>query len=45
MSDDSAAAGPKDRATVMTTTSEVLKVATTVAAEDVAIPAGFKESK
>jgi hypothetical protein len=46
MSDDSAAAaGPKDRATVMTTTSEVLKVATTVSAEDVALPAGFKESK
>jgi len=45
MSDDSAASAPKDRATVVTTTSEVLKVATTVAAEDVAIPAGFKESK
>jgi len=45
-SDDSAAsAGPKDRATVVTTTSEVLKVATTVADADVAIPAGFKESK
>jgi hypothetical protein len=43
--DDTAAAGPRDRANVMTTTSEVLKVATTVAAEDVAIPAGFKESK
>ena len=44
MADDTAATGPKDRATVMTTTSEVLKVATTVTAEDVAIPAGFKES-
>jgi len=43
--DDSTASAPKDRATVVTTTSEVLKVATTVAAEDVAIPAGFKESK
>jgi len=45
-SDDSAAsAGPKDRATVVTTTSETLKVSTTVADADVAIPAGFKESK
>ena len=43
--DNAAAAGPKDRANVMTTTSEVLKDATTVTAEDVAIPAGFKESK
>ena len=43
--DNSAAAGPKDRATVLTTTSETLKVSTTVAAEDVAIPAGFKESR
>ena len=42
---DAAAAGPKDRANVITTTNEVLKVATTVAAEDVAIPAGYKESK
>lgn len=40
-----AAAAPKDRATVMTTTHEVLKVATTVSAEEVGIPAGFKESK
>jgi hypothetical protein len=37
--------GPKDRATIMTTTHEVLKVATTVAPEDVAIPAGFKEGR
>ncbi|HUR32966.1 MAG TPA: hypothetical protein VM032_04170 [Vicinamibacterales bacterium] len=43
--DEAAAAGPKDRATVVTTTSEVLKVATAVSAEEVAIPAGFKESK
>jgi hypothetical protein len=35
----------KSRATFMTATTEVLKVATTVAAEDVAVPAGFKESK
>jgi hypothetical protein len=43
--DQQASAGPKDRATVMTTTSETLKVATTVADADVSIPAGFKESK
>ena len=42
---DEAAAGPKDRATVVTTTTEVLKVATTVTAEEVAVPAGFKETK
>ncbi len=36
---------PSDRATVMTTTTELLKVATTVADTDVAIPAGFKENK
>jgi hypothetical protein len=36
---------PQARATIMTTTSEVLKVATDVAASDVAIPAGYKESK
>ena len=35
--------GPKDRATVMTTTHEVLSVSTEVAPGDVAIPAGFKE--
>jgi hypothetical protein len=39
------AAGPKDRATVLTTSSEVLKVSTTVSDAEVAIPAGFKESK
>jgi len=39
------AVGPKDRATVVTTTHEVLKVATSVTAEEVAVPAGFKESK
>jgi hypothetical protein len=42
------AAGPdaaKPRATFMTATTEVLKVAATVSAEDVAIPAGFKETK
>ena len=35
----------KPRATFMTMNTEVLKIATTVAAEDVAVPAGFKESK
>ena len=37
--------GPKARATFMTSTNEVLKVATDVAAADVAVPAGFKETK
>lgn len=36
---------PKPRATFLTTSTEVLKVTTDVPAEDVAIPAGFKESK
>jgi hypothetical protein len=35
----------KPRATFMTMNTEVLKVVTTVAPEDVAVPAGFKESK
>jgi hypothetical protein len=35
----------KSRSTFMTMNTEVLKVATTVAAEDVAVPAGFKETK
>ena len=35
----------KPRTTFMTMNNEVLKVATTVASEDVAVPAGFKESK
>lgn len=39
------AAGPKDRATVITSTFEVLKVSTSVSADEVAIPAGFKENK
>jgi hypothetical protein len=34
-----------NRATIMTTTTEVLKVTTELAATDVAIPAGFKENK
>jgi hypothetical protein len=37
--------GPKARATFMTSTTEILKVVTTVGPDDVAIPAGFKESK
>jgi hypothetical protein len=40
---NSTPAGP--RATFMTMTNEVLKVATTVSDADVAIPAGFKENK
>ena len=43
--DAAAPAAQKDRVTVLTTTSEVLKVATTVGAEEVAVPAGFKETK
>src|SRR5262249_41895884 len=35
----------KARATVMTVNTEILKVATSVTADDVAVPAGFKESK
>ena len=36
---------PKPRSTIMTTHTEVLEVATTVAASDLAIPADFKEKK
>ena len=36
---------PQARSTIFTSTHEVLKVATDVAAADVAVPAGFKESK
>lgn len=42
---EAAPAAQKDRVTVVTTTSEVLKVATAVSAEEVAVPAGFKETK
>jgi hypothetical protein len=38
-----AAQGPKTRATIMTTTTELLEVATTVAAVELEIPAGFKQ--
>jgi hypothetical protein len=37
--------GNKQRATVLTGTTEVLKVVTDVSAADVAVPAGFKESR
>ena len=36
---------PQQRATFMTTNLEVLSLSTDVAAEAVAVPAGFKESK
>lgn len=36
---------PQPRAAIMTTTSEVMKIVTDVAAADVAIPAGFKEQR
>ena len=36
---------PQPRATIMTTTNEVMKIAADVAAGDVAIPAGFKEQR
>ena len=36
---------PKTRTTFMTSTVEVLKLSTDVAASDVAVPAGFRESK
>ena len=39
-SDD--AAKPKDRTTILTTTSDVLKASTSVSAQDLAVPAGFK---
>jgi hypothetical protein len=42
---NAAAAGPKPQATFMTTTSEILSVATSVSDTDVAIPAGFKENR
>jgi hypothetical protein len=36
---------PSNRATIMTTTHELLKVSTSVPAADLSIPAGFKEKK
>jgi hypothetical protein len=41
---EQAPAGPTARATFMTTTNEVLSVATTVAAPDISVPAGFRET-
>ena len=35
----------KTRATFMSSTTEILKISTDVATSDVAVPAGFKESK
>jgi hypothetical protein len=35
----------KARVTFMTSTTEILKISTEVAAADVAVPAGFKENK
>ena len=37
--------GPKNRATFLTTSVEVLKLTTDVPADVVAVPAGYKESK
>ena len=42
---DASSGGPKTRATVMTMNHELVSVATSVGANDVAIPAGFKEKK
>ncbi len=39
------AEGPKNRATFMTTTHELVRVATSLSPSDVAVPAGFKEKK
>ncbi len=36
---------PKQRATIMTSTTEVLKVTTELSAADVAVPPGFKENR
>jgi hypothetical protein len=44
-SDASNSGGPKTRATVMTMNHELVSVATSVGANDVGIPAGFKEKK
>lgn len=44
-SNNNNAQAPSGRVTVMTTTSEVLKIATSVADADLGIPAGFKETK
>jgi hypothetical protein len=41
--DEQAAAGPKNRATFMTSTTELLELQTSVVPGDVDIPAGFKQ--
>ena len=38
-------AGPKNRATFLTTSVEVLKLTTDVPADVVAVPPGYRESK
>ncbi len=43
--DSESADKPKNRATIMTMTHELLKVSTSVDPSDLAIPAGFKEKK
>jgi hypothetical protein len=43
--DEGAADKPKNRSTVFTTNHELMKVATSVNAADLSIPAGFKEKK
>ena len=42
---DAPAAGPKNRASFMTTTHELVRVSTSLSPSDLAIPAGFKEKK
>jgi hypothetical protein len=44
-SSEESAAAPKDRATVLTTTSDVLKATTVATAEEMTIPSGFKLEK
>ena len=39
------AGGPKNRAVLMTTNHELVRVSTSLAASDLSIPAGFKEKK
>lgn len=43
--DEQAPAGPKNRATFMTTTTELLEVLTSATPADVEIPAGFKQKQ
>jgi hypothetical protein len=43
--DQSKESATPGRATILTSTSEVLKISTEVAADDVAVPAGFRQAK